>query len=157
MPYLTLWDKISQNLAYLEGNSHEKFKSHRILWSKRHTSHTVVVFTSFLHEKERRQTILEQVQVMFKKISQNFVKSPLKFCLFLQILVHAYDMYAILLSRSFFFFFFFFFCRNYLCTKTTLAIVLWGGVGVFVRVFVLFFFFLLLLFFFFFEYFHFSA
>ena len=30
MPYLTLWDKISQNLAHLEGNSHKKFKSHRI-------------------------------------------------------------------------------------------------------------------------------
>ena len=30
MPYLTLWDKISQNLAHLEGNSHKKFQSHRI-------------------------------------------------------------------------------------------------------------------------------
>ena len=29
-PYLTLWDKISQNFADLEGNSHKKFKSHRI-------------------------------------------------------------------------------------------------------------------------------
>ena len=26
MPYLTLWDKISQNLAPLEGNSHKKFQ-----------------------------------------------------------------------------------------------------------------------------------
>ena len=25
MPYLTLWDKISQNLAHLESNSHKKF------------------------------------------------------------------------------------------------------------------------------------
>ena len=25
MPYLTLWDKISQNLAHMEGNSHKKF------------------------------------------------------------------------------------------------------------------------------------
>ena len=24
MPYLTLWDKISQNLAHLEGKSHKK-------------------------------------------------------------------------------------------------------------------------------------
>ena len=26
MPYLTLWDKISQNLAYLEANSHKIFQ-----------------------------------------------------------------------------------------------------------------------------------
>ena len=31
---------------------------------------------------------------MFKKISQNFIKSSLNFCLILQILVHAYGMYA---------------------------------------------------------------
>ena len=30
MPYLTLWDKISQNLAHLEANSHKVIKSHRI-------------------------------------------------------------------------------------------------------------------------------
>ena len=30
MPYLTLWDKTSKNLAYLEGNAHKKFESHRI-------------------------------------------------------------------------------------------------------------------------------
>ena len=24
MPYLTLWDKISQNLTHMEGNSHKK-------------------------------------------------------------------------------------------------------------------------------------
>ena len=30
MPYLTLWDKISQNLGHLEANSHKIIKSHRI-------------------------------------------------------------------------------------------------------------------------------
>ena len=30
MPYLTLWDKISQNLAHLEAISHKIFKSHSI-------------------------------------------------------------------------------------------------------------------------------
>ena len=30
IPYLTLWDKISQNLTHLEANSHKIFKSHRI-------------------------------------------------------------------------------------------------------------------------------
>ena len=30
MPYLTLWDKISQKLAILQPISHKNFKSHRI-------------------------------------------------------------------------------------------------------------------------------
>ena len=30
MPYLTLWDKISQNLAHLEADSQKIFRSHRI-------------------------------------------------------------------------------------------------------------------------------
>ena len=30
MPHLTLWDKISQNLAHLEANSHKITKSHGI-------------------------------------------------------------------------------------------------------------------------------
>ena len=30
MPYLTLWDKISENLAHMEGNSHKDNKSHRM-------------------------------------------------------------------------------------------------------------------------------
>ena len=30
MPYLTLGDKTSRNLAHLEGNFHKKFKSHGI-------------------------------------------------------------------------------------------------------------------------------
>ena len=97
MPYLTLWDKISQNLAFLEGNSHKKFKSHRIfrpfyntfLWRNKHKSHTVVVFTSFLNENKDFRLYWGNSKVMFKKISQNFVKSPLKFCLISQILVHS--------------------------------------------------------------------
>ena len=31
MPYLTLWNKISQNLALLKADSHKIFKSHRII------------------------------------------------------------------------------------------------------------------------------
>ena len=97
MPYLTLWDKISQNLAPLEGNSHKKFKSHRIfrpfyntfLWRNKHKSHTVVVFTSFLNENKDFRLYWGNSTVMFKKISQNFVKSPLKFCLISQILLHS--------------------------------------------------------------------
>ena len=59
MPYLTLWDKISQNLAHLEGNAHKKPISQnlqiilqQILWRNKHKSNNIVVFTSFLHEKK---------------------------------------------------------------------------------------------------------
>ena len=80
-------NKISQNLAHLDCNSHEKFKSHRIFrpfynrfYEEINKSHTVVVFTSFLHEKKKKTFRLNWgAPVMFKKISQNFVKSPLKF------------------------------------------------------------------------------
>ena len=43
--------EISQNLAHLEGDSHKKFKSHRFsgFYEEINKSHTVVVFTSFLH------------------------------------------------------------------------------------------------------------
>ena len=52
------------------------------LWRNKHKSHTVVVFTSFLHEKKEEDFRLYWGElVMIKKISQNFVKSPLKFCL----------------------------------------------------------------------------
>ena len=55
------------------------------LWRNKHESHTTLVFTSFLHEKK---DYWGSSKVIFKKISQNFVKSPLKFCLISQILVH---------------------------------------------------------------------
>ena len=61
MPYLTLWDKILQDLAHLEGNSYKKVQIsqnfqtilQQILWRNKHKSHPVVVSTSFLHEKKR--------------------------------------------------------------------------------------------------------
>ena len=74
MPYLTLWNKISQNLAHLEANSHKIFQisqnlahleanSHKIfqisqnfqttlqniLWRNKHKSHFAVFITSFLY------------------------------------------------------------------------------------------------------------
>ena len=59
MPYLTLWDKISQNLAHLEGNAHKKPISQnlqtilqQILWRNKYKSNTIVVITRFLHEKK---------------------------------------------------------------------------------------------------------
>ena len=53
MPYLTLWDKISQDLAHLEANSHKIFQISQnfqiilqhTLWRNKHKPHFVV----FLH------------------------------------------------------------------------------------------------------------
>ena len=97
MPYLTLWDRISQNLDHLEGNSHKKIRIsqnfqtiiQQILWRNKHKSHTIVVFTSSVHEIKDFRLYLGSSKVMFKKISQNFVKSPLKFCFISQIFVHS--------------------------------------------------------------------
>ena len=103
MPYLTLWDKISQNLAHLEGNSHKKLKSHRIFrqfynrfYEEININHTLLWFSEVYYMKRKT---LDNIgggggvgggsKVMFKKISQNFVKSPLKFCLISQIVVHS--------------------------------------------------------------------
>ena len=40
-------------------------------------------------KKKKTRLYLGSLEVMFKKISQNFVKSPLKFCVISQILVHS--------------------------------------------------------------------
>ena len=97
MPYLTLWDKISQNLAHLEAISYKIFKSHRIfrpsyntfLWRNRHTSHFVVVITNFMHNNKGFWLFRESFKVIFVKISQNFIKSHLNICLISQIAVHS--------------------------------------------------------------------
>ena len=97
MPYLTLWNKISQNLAHLEGNSHKEFKSHRIFrpfynrfYEELNINHTLLWFSQASYMKEKKTRLyLGSLEVMFKKISQNFVKSPLKFCVISQILVHS--------------------------------------------------------------------
>ena len=97
MPYLTLWDKISQNLAHLEGNSHKKIKFHRIFrpfcnrfYEEINIQHTLLWFShaSYMKEKDIR-LYWGSAKVMFKKISQNFVKSPLKFGLISQIFVKS--------------------------------------------------------------------
>ena len=71
--------KISQNFQTI---------LQQILWRNKHKSHTVIVFTSFLHKKVFRP-YWGSSKVMFKKITQNFFKSPLKsplqFCLVSQI------------------------------------------------------------------------
>ena len=63
MPYLTLWDEISQNLGHLEGNSHKKCKSHRIFrpfysrfYEEINISHTLLWFSqaSYTHTQKKK-------------------------------------------------------------------------------------------------------
>ena len=97
MPYLTLWDKISQNLAHLKGNSHKKFRSHRIFrsfynwfYEEININYILLWFSQASYKKKQYfRPYWGSSKVMFKKISQNFVKSPLKVCLTSQILVHS--------------------------------------------------------------------
>ena len=62
----------------------------QILWRNKHISHTVVVFTSFLHEKKKKT--LDYIRGAPKwclRKSHSLVKYPLKVCLISQILVHS--------------------------------------------------------------------
>ena len=75
MPYLALWDKISQNLDHLEANNHKIFQIplnfqtilQRMLWRNKHKSHLVVFITRFLHLNKRLLTILGALQSDFCK------------------------------------------------------------------------------------------
>ena len=97
MPYLTLWDKISQNLAQLEAKSHKIFQISQnfqtilqhILWKNKHKLHIVVFMTSLLHLNKGFWLFLKSSKVIFVKVSQNFINSPLKICLISQISVHS--------------------------------------------------------------------
>ena len=60
---LTLWDKISQNLA------------------DKHKAHFVVFITSFLHLNKSFWLFGGRFNVIFVKIWQNLIKSPLKYSL----------------------------------------------------------------------------
>ena len=89
MPYLTQWDKISQNLVHLEAIPHKIFKVSQnfqtilqhILWRKKHKSHFVLFITSFIHLNKGSWLFWGSSKVIFIKISQNFIKSPLKIAL----------------------------------------------------------------------------
>ena len=97
MLYLTLWDKISHYLAHLEANSHIIFQISQnfqtilqhILWRNKHKSHFIVFITSFLHLSKGFWLFLVSSKLLLVKISQNFVKSPLKHSLISQISVHS--------------------------------------------------------------------
>ena len=83
MPYLTLWDKISQNLAHLEATSHKIFQISQnfhtifqhILWWNKHKSHFVVFITSFLHLNKGFWQFLGKLQNFICLISQISVHS----------------------------------------------------------------------------------
>ena len=96
MPYLTLWDKISQNLAHLEANSHKMFKSHRIFrpsystfYEEINLHHFVVLIINFIHYNKGFWLFWRSFKVIFIKISQNFISSHLKICLISEISVHS--------------------------------------------------------------------
>ena len=97
MPYLTLWDKISQNLAYMEANSQKIFKISQkfqtilqhILLRNKHKSHFVVFITSLPHLNKGFWLFWRSSKVILVKISQNFIKSHLKIGLNSQISVHS--------------------------------------------------------------------
>ena len=72
------------------------FKSHRIfrpsyniLWRNKHKSHFVVFITVFLHLNKSFWPFWGSYKVIFVKITENFIKSPVKICLTSQISVHS--------------------------------------------------------------------
>ena len=93
MPYLTLWDEISQNLAHLEANSHKNFQictefsdhltTH--LMKKINLHHTLL----FSSQASYIWQFWGSFKVIFVKISQNFIKSSLRICLTSQISIHS--------------------------------------------------------------------
>ena len=86
MPYLTLRDKISQNLAYLEANSHKIFQISQnfqiilqhILWRNNHKSHFVVFILSFLHLNKGFYLFWWSLKVIFVKNLTEFCQISLK-------------------------------------------------------------------------------
>ena len=56
---------------------------------KQKKSHFIVSITKFTKAKLSFKIPLESFKVIFAKISQNFIKSHLKFCLISQISVHS--------------------------------------------------------------------
>ena len=60
-----------------------------VLCRNKHTSHLVVFITSFFHLNKGFWLFWGSSKVIFVKISQNFIKSPVKICLVSQISVHS--------------------------------------------------------------------
>ena len=100
---ISLWDKISQNLAQLEGNSikikiSQNFQTIllHLFYNEININHTRCCFTSFVHEKKKTLDYIERApkSSMSKKISQNFVN----FALSHRFWSTAYGMYDTLIT-----------------------------------------------------------
>ena len=99
IPYLTLWDKISQKLAYLEGNSHKNSNLTEFFWSFYNRVYEEIKINQMLlwcsqanYMKKTNNNFRlywGSSEVMLKKISQNFIKFPIRFCIISQLLAHS--------------------------------------------------------------------
>ena len=93
MPYLTVWDKSHRIWPIWKAILIKKFRSHRIFnpfYEEISINHTQFWFSQASDMKKKDfRPYWRSSKVMFKKISQNFVEFPLKFCLISQILVHS--------------------------------------------------------------------
>ena len=85
MPYLTLWNIISQNLAHLEANSYKIFKSHRIFRTSYNTfyeeiniHHTLLCLSQTSYIIKGLLTILLELQSDFCKNLTEFYQISLK-------------------------------------------------------------------------------
>ena len=93
MPYLTLWDKISQNLALLKADSYKIFKSHRILRTSKNTfykeiiiNHTLLCLSHISYIK------INPFLVIFGEFQSDFCENLTVFYqIFLKILVYLTD------------------------------------------------------------------
>ena len=91
--YITL----SQNLALLKADSHKIFKSHRIFRPSKNTfykeiiiNHTLLCLSQVAYIKIKGLWLFwGSSKVIFVKISQNLIKSPLKVWFISQISVHS--------------------------------------------------------------------
>ena len=90
MPYLTLLDKISQNLALLKGNSHKIFKISQIFRPSRNTfykeisiNHILVFITSFLTLRKRFLVTVGEFQGSFCENLTEFYQISLKMLVYL--------------------------------------------------------------------------
>ena len=98
MPYLTLWDKISQNSAYLKADSQKNFQISEFLDKfirSKYKSHFIVSVKSLLKINKGNKIHLGSLKAIFVTVSQNFIKSHLKFYLISQI--SAYSLWHVCL------------------------------------------------------------
>ena len=95
MPYLTLRDEISENLAHLESIPVRFFKYNNIFRPSYNTfyeeiHHTLLCLSQASQIKIKASDSCGSIKVIFVKISPNFIKSHLKIYHISQTLVHSF-------------------------------------------------------------------